>query len=143
MLRTAVIQSWLPSAPRQDSKAFFLFACVILALFYEVDNTVLEHRKAQGIGPVQNVTGTRLRPSAPSCHRPNLCFSTCPLQYPDLLESWCLVGSCILQECFCRLVSLSTVSWWYTRGLLCNVSKAIIDFEMSVLFVFERVCGGG
>lgn len=64
MLRTAVIQSWLPSAPRQDSK----FACVILALFYEVDNTVLEHRKAQGIGPVQNVTGTRLRPSAPSCH---------------------------------------------------------------------------
>lgn len=68
MLKTAVIQSWLPSAPRQDSKAFFLFACVILALFYEVDNTVLEHRKAQGIGLVQNVTGTRLRPSAPSCH---------------------------------------------------------------------------
>lgn len=68
MRRTAVIQSWLPSAPRQDSKAFFLFACVILALFYEVDNTVLEHRKAQGIGPVQIVTGTRLRPSALSCH---------------------------------------------------------------------------
>lgn len=68
MLRTAVIPSWVPSAPRQDSKAFFLFAYVILALFYEVDNTVLEHGKAQGIGPVQSVTGTRLRPSAPSSH---------------------------------------------------------------------------
>lgn len=39
-------------------------------------------------------------------------------------------------------MSWSTVSWRYTRDHLYYVSKAIIDSEVSVLFVFEGMGRG-
>lgn len=61
MLRTIVIQYWLPSALHQDIKASLCLP-VLLALFYEVGDTILGYRKACGVGSVQDGSGTRLRP---------------------------------------------------------------------------------
>lgn len=51
----------ISTTPRQQG--FSLFAYVILALFFEVGSTVLEYRKAHGVGSVQDVAATRFRPT--------------------------------------------------------------------------------